>query len=115
MAFLIGIIVIGIVIWAVLSVKRDGDISKKGIVTEAVVSRVETREHMVERPKEFGELKGKEEVETEYAYYVTYKTQDGKEVEAKLGEVGVRTLNKGDSIRIKYLPAKPDYVHLELK
>ncbi len=110
MAFLTGIIVIAIIIWVVLSMKRDGDISKKGIVTEAVISRVESREHQVERPKKFGEIVDTEEFETEYTYYVTYKTQDGRDVEAKLGDVKVGTLKTGDTIRIKYLPQKPDYV-----
>ena len=115
MIFLVAVIVIAIIIWVIWTMKRDNDISQKGIVTDAVVSRVESSESTVERPKEFGELKGKEEIETTYTYYVTYRTQDGQEVEAKLGEVGGATLNKGDSIRIKYLPGKPNFVLPELR
>ena len=111
-------IIIAIIIWVIFSMKRDDDISKKGIVTDAVVSRVDVKESKVdkvERKKEFFENKVKEEIETDYTYYVTFKTQDGKEVEARLGEVGTRRLNKGDSIRIKYLPGKTDYVLPELR
>ena len=48
--------------------KRDDDISKKGIVTDAVVSRVDVKESKVdkvERKKEFFENKVKEEIETD--------------------------------------------------
>jgi hypothetical protein len=45
----------------------------------------------------------------------TFKTQDGKEVEARLGEFGTSRFNKGDSVRIKYLPGKTDYVLPELR
>lgn len=118
MAFITAVIVIAIIIWVIFSMKRDDDISKKGIVTDAVVSRVDVKESKVdkvERKKEFFENKVKEEIETDYTYYVTFKTQDGKEVEARLGEVGTRRLNKGDSIRIKYLLGKTDYVLPELR
>lgn len=105
MAFLIAIIVIGIIIWAVIGVKRDGDISKKGIVADAIVSRVEDDESVIDdkESEDFGKI------EHSYTYFVKYRLQDGSEIETRLRNAPV-SLNQGDSIRIKYLPGKPDYV-----
>ena len=105
MAFLIAIIVVGFIIWAVLGVKRDGDIAKKGIVADAIVSRVEDHESVIDdkESEDYGKT------EHEYTYFVRYRIQDGSEVEAKLRNAPV-SLNQGESIRIKYLPNMPDYV-----
>lgn len=105
MVFIIIVIVIGFIIWAVLGVKKDGDISKRGIVTDAVVSRVDVAGSVNDNKKsaDYGKI------EHSYTYYVKYKTQEGTEVEAKLGNPPV-TLNQGSMIRIKYLPDKLDYV-----
>ena len=44
-----------------------------------------------------------------YTYYVKYQTQDGKIVEAKLGNAPAH-LYVGSTLRVKYLPEKPKYV-----
>lgn len=105
MAILIAIIVVAFIIWAMVGVKKDGDLSKKGIVADAIVSRVDDRETTNDDKKseDFGKI------EHSYTYYVKYRTQEGIEVEAKLGNPPV-SLNQGSAIRIKYLPDKTGYV-----
>ena len=105
MAIIIEIIVLGFIIWAVFSVKMDSDISRKGIVADAVVSRVDVIETINDNKKSVDY----EKTEHSYTYFVKYKTQDGKEVEAKLHNAPM-SLNQGSRICIKYLPDKPDYV-----
>ena len=106
MAYLIPIIVIGVIIWACLSVRKDQDIDKNGIVADAVVSRVIEKESEVTdyRDKDFGMKM------SDFTYYVRYRLPDGNEVEAKLGRDPHGVLFHGDQIRIKYMPNKPDYV-----
>ena len=90
--------------------KRNNEIKRSGIETDAVVTRV------------------REDVSTDedgttytYIFYVTYQTQEGQTVEARLASgksvdirigknVWDRDLHEGSAVRIKYLPDKPDYV-----
>ena len=105
MAFLVGIIVIGFIIWAIVSMKRDEDISKNGIETEAVVSRVEEHSSINEDKKS----DNYKEKEYTYTYYVKYQNQKGETIEAKLGPQP-HTLQQGNRIRIKYSMKNPSYV-----
>ena len=108
----IGVVVIVIAVAIFLTAKRNNEIREKGIETNAVVTRV--RED--ETTDEDGHVTG-----TTYTYFVTYVTQDGKSVEARLASgksldvrvgsnVWDKDLYQGCSVRIKYLPDKPDYV-----
>ena len=95
---LIAVVVIALVVAAVFTIKRNNAIQKNGIEADAVVSRIEDQET---------ENDGRREVN--YIYYVQYQTQDGKTVEAKLGNEPAH-LFVGSKLRIKYLPEKPKYV-----
>ena len=106
MAILVGIIVVGIIIWAVVSMKKDQDIKNDGIETEAVVSRVEEH-YSINEDRESENYK-----ENEYTgstYYVKYQNEKGETVEAKLGPQP-HALQQGSKIRIKYSPKNPKYV-----
>ena len=94
----IAVVVIALVVAAVFTIKRNNAIQKNGIEADAVVSRIEDQET---------ENDGRREVN--YIYYVQYQTQDGKTVEAKLGNEPAH-LFVGSKLRIKYLPDKPKYV-----
>ena len=95
---LIAVVVIALVAAAVFTIKRNNAIQKNGIEADAVVSRIEEQET---------ENDGRREVN--YIYYVQYQTQDGKTVEAKLGNEPAH-LFVGSKLRIKYLPDKLKYV-----
>ena len=84
---------------AVFTIKRNNAIQKDGIEADAVVSRMDENES--------GDGDGHRDVT--YVYYVTYRTQDGREVEAKLGNEPAH-IAVGSKLRIKYLPDKPKYV-----
>ena len=94
----IAVVVIALAVAAVFTIKRNNAIQKNGIEADAVVSRIEDQET---------ENDGHREVK--YIYYVQYQTQDGKTVEAKLGNEPAH-LFVGSKLRIKYLPDKPKYV-----
>lgn len=96
----------------VITAKRNREIKSGGIETEAVVSRVE--EHV--STDSDGSISG-----TSYSYFVTYRTQYGQEVEAKLasgksfdnrigGKAWDKDLEEGSVVTIKYLPEQPNYV-----
>ena len=93
-----GIIVAAIIIAIVFAVKRNNNIKKNGIETDAVVSRIKENET------------GNDDGSTDYSYtyYVKFTAQDGQVVEAKLGNAP-RLTREGDRVRIKYLPEKPKY------
>ncbi len=92
------LLLIGIAYLMFLGFKRDREIKKNGIVTNAVVTRIE-------------EVRDTDEDGTSirYEYYVQYQMQNGQIVEAKLGKVPKRTA-VGNWLVIKYLPDRPDYV-----
>ena len=96
---IIAAIVIAVAVGFVFNYKRSKAINENGIEVDAVVSRV--RE--IEKDNDDGDH------EYEYEYFVTYKTQSGETVEAKLGNPP-RFLTEGKQLRVKYLPEKPKYV-----
>lgn len=96
---LIAVAVIALVVAAVFTIKRNQAIQKNGVEADAVVSRIEENENRDDD--------GHRDVT--YTYYVQYQTQDGKTVEAKLGNEPAH-LFVGSKLRIKYLPDKPKYV-----
>ena len=96
---LIAVAVIVLVVAAVFTIKRNQAIQKNVIEVDAVVSRREDNENRDDDGH----------VEVTYTYYVQYQTQDGKTVEAKLGNEPAH-LFVGSKLRIKYLPDKPKYV-----
>lgn len=94
-----GIVVAAIIAGIIFTIKRNNAIKKDGIEADAVVSRIKETENRHDDGT----------IDFSYTYYVKYQTAEGQTVEAKLGD-GTRGLREGDSIRIKYLPAKPKYV-----
>lgn len=105
-----GVIVIVIAVVIIFTAKRNNEIKQNGVETDAVVTRV----------KENESVDGDGFVTVTYTYYVTYRSMDGQTVEAKLGSgksvdnrIGKSwdsDLTEGSSVRIKYLPQKPNYV-----
>ena len=108
----IAIVVIVIVIGVLFTAKRNKSIKQDGIEADAVVTRVKENEST----NEDGFT-----TSVSYTYYVTYRTLTGQTVEAQLASgksFDIRTgkkvwdqdLHEGSTVRIKYLPDKPDYV-----
>lgn len=95
----IAFVVILLAFGAVFAIKRNNGIQQNGIEADAVVSRVEEKE----------DTDGEGNRNVAYEYYVEYQTQDGKSVEAKLGNAPEHAV-VGSWLRIKYLPEKPKYV-----
>ena len=98
--------------------KRNEAIMQNGIETDAVVSRVVESVSTDDDDEDGG---GSETYS--YSYYVTFQTQEGQTVEARLGsgktlDVRVggagwdRDLHEGSHVRIMYLPERPDYAIL---
>ncbi len=99
----ISIVIVVFVFFAVVfstAVMRNNRIRKNGIEAEAFISRIE----------EYESTDSEGFRDTNYRYYVTYTTQDGKTVEARLGKIMQVIYQEGEKINIKYLPEKPDYV-----
>ena len=98
-------LVIGIIaaveIVAAFNIIKVLTIRKKGIETEGVISRI----------TEQSSVDGDGSLDVTYTYYVVFKTQDGKEVEADLNHAPGRT-RLGDQVRIRYLPEKPKHAVL---
>ena len=108
----IAIAVIVIVISVVFTAKRNHAIKQGGIETDAVVTRVRENESTDEDGFSTA---------LSYTYYVTYRTLSGQTVEAQLAsgksldirigkKVWDQDLHEGSTVRIKYLPDKPNYV-----
>ena len=95
---IIAAVVIAAAIGISFAVKRYTAIQKNGVEADAVVSRIKETEST--------DNEGIRDVT--YTYYVKFQTQDGKTVEAKLSSAP-RFTREGDSIRVKYLPEKPNY------
>ncbi len=98
--------------------KRNRAIMQNGIETDAVVTRVVESVSTDDDDEDGG---GSETYS--YSYYVTFQTQEGQTVEARLGsgktlDVRVggagwdRDLHEGSHVRIMYLPERPDYAIL---
>lgn len=107
----IAVIVIVIAVGVVMTAKRNSEIKRNGIETNAVVTRI--RENTSTDEDGY--------VTYSYTFYVTYQTQEGKTVEAQLAsgksfdvrigkKVWDRDLHEGSHVRIKYLLDKPNYV-----
>ena len=107
----IGVIIAVIAASIIYTARRNSEIMRDGVETDAVVSRV----------KEVESTDSDGFTTFSYIYYVTYRAMDGQTVEAKLGSgrsVDNRIIGKawdsdlaqGKQIRIKYLPQKPNYV-----
>ena len=86
-----------IVAAAIYTFIRNRKIRKNGVETDAVVSRID--ESVSASP---------DTVDVNYIYYVTYVSQDGKTVEARLDSAPGYT-RVGEPVRIKYLPEKPNF------
>ena len=106
--FILGILLVRSII---LTSKRNKVIKQNGIETNAVVTRV------VESVSTADDDDGSETYS--YTYYVTFQTQEGQSVEARLSsgktvdvrvnDVGWdRDLHEGSHVRILYLPEQPD-------
>ena len=95
------VIVIAIVVGIVFSIRRNLAIKKNGIEADAVISHI----------KETESTDSDGNIDTTYTYYVRFQTQDGNIFEAKLGNAP-RFTREGESVRIKYLPEKPNYAIL---
>ncbi len=96
----------------ILTSKRNKAIKQNGIETDAVVTRV------VESVSTDDDDDSGSEIYS-YTYYVTFQTQEGQTVEARLSsgktlDVRVndagwdRDLHEGSHVRILYLPEQPD-------
>lgn len=108
----IAVVVIALAVGVIFTAKRNSKIKSSGIETDAVVTRVKENEST----DEDGIV-----TNVTYTYYVTYRTSDGQTVEAQLAsgksfdirvgsKVWDQDLHEGSSVRIKYLPEKPNYV-----
>ncbi len=106
----LGVIAVVILVVVIFTAKRNNEIKQNGIEADAVVTTV--KEH--ESTDEDGF------VSVSYTFYVTYRTMEGKTVEAKLAsgksidnrivKAWDSDLRQGSKVRIKYLPEKPNYV-----
>ena len=106
----IAVVVVVIAVFVIRTAVRNREIKQNGIETFAVVTRVKENESV--------DADGSVSVST--LFYVTYQTQDGQTVEAQLasgksidnriGRAWDDDLHEGSRVRIKYLPAKPNYV-----
>ena len=94
-----GVVVVGIVGGIIFTIMRTNAIKKNGIEANAVVSRIKEQEN----------TDSEGITDTTYIYYVTFTTQDGQSVEAKLSNPPSK-IKVGDSLTIKYLPNKPKLV-----
>jgi hypothetical protein len=84
----------------IITIIRNQKIRKNGIEAEAVISRIE----------EYESTDSDGFTDTNYRYYVTYRTRDGKTVEARLGKIVQVRYHEGDTLNVMYLPDKPEYV-----
>lgn len=96
---IIGVVVVAIVGGIIFTIMRTNAIKKNGIEANAVVSRIKEQEN----------TDSEGITDTTYIYYVTFTTQDGQSVEAKLSNPPSK-IKVGDSLTIKYLPNKPKLV-----
>ena len=96
---IIGVVLVAIVGGIIFTVMRTNAIKKNGIEANAVVSRIKEQEN----------TDSEGITDTTYIYYVTFTTQDGQSVEAKLSNPPSK-IKVGDSLTIKYLPNKPKLV-----
>ena len=91
-------LIVGVIVFNII---RNSKIRKNGVEADAVVSRIEEQEST--------DADGS--LDVTYTYYVSYRTQDGQDIEAKLNHAPGRT-RVGEQVRIKYLPEKPKFAIL---
>ena len=92
----IGIVVIVVAVFGIISIRRNNKIKKNGIETFATISRIE--EHV---------SSGSDgDINYTYEYYCQYETLDGV-VEAIISNVWQRNYKMGEVIKIKYLAQEP--------
>ena len=84
----------------VITIIRNNNIRKNGIEAEAVISRIE----------EYETVSSDGFSDANYRYFVTYRTMDGKTVEARLVKIMTKRYREGETLSIMYMPDKPDYV-----
>jgi hypothetical protein len=110
--FVIVAVVVVVICLMLITAKRNRDLKEAGLDAEAVVTRI--WENTSTDPDTLA-------TSTDYAYFVTYRTENGETVEARLAsgksvetykdqEYWYGDLHEGSVVRIKYLPDKPDYV-----
>ena len=93
---LVAALIIGVSIFMLV---RRQKIKKNGKTATAVVTRIEEKES-------FDSDSG---TTVSYEYYVTYYSESGENIEARLDNPPRKT-NVGDQLTIKYLPEKPNLV-----
>ncbi|MBR6918663.1 MAG: DUF3592 domain-containing protein [Clostridia bacterium] len=96
---LLGVLAVIITVGFVITIRRNNAIRKNGIEADAVISRIEEHEST--------DSDGM--ITTSYTYYVQFRTNEGSNVEAKLGKILQKNYRVGDQLRIMYLPEKPNY------
>ena len=95
------VVVVAVVILLVYTFISHNKIRKNGIEAEAEVVRIDVTVTKTQNTD------GTVETDTEKAYIIRYKTQDGEEIETRLDNPGFIGPREGDIIKIKYLPEKP--------
>ena len=112
MQYLGAALIIGIIVFVMIrTALQNKKIRENGIVTEAVVSRIEEEDHTDGDGIPLGTI---------YDYYVTYRTIDGMETEARLGSGKpvdnqmttnhwASDLYVGCPLTVMYDPANPGY------
>ena len=89
--------VILFLVQAVRALKKAKRIDSEGIVTDAVVSRIE-------------EIWDPDTLSSSYTTYVRYITEDGETLESPLSLTADVTYDKGQQLRIRYVPGVRDMV-----
>jgi len=112
----IAVFIVAVVIGIIRTSRQNKKIRQGGLEAEAVITRIEEEDTT--------DADGSPSA-TFYTYYVTYRTMDGRTVEAKLGsgksvdnQIGggwARGLQAGSRVVVSYLPDEPDYVILAKK
>lgn len=102
----VAVAVLAGVLYAIITNRK---IRQNGIDADAVISRIEIDTST--------DADG--DTTTTETYYVTYVNQEGKTVEALLGNPSINieifgkryhSMKEGDKLHVKYLPEKPEYV-----
>lgn len=92
---ILGLVVVAVVVGIILMIVRTNAIKKNGIEANAVLSRI----------NEHDNTDSDGTVNTTYSYFVTFETQDGQVIEARLSNPP-SNIKVGDPLTIKYLPDK---------
>ena len=102
--FFAAVVILGFFAFFGYLISRNIRIRKKGIEADAVITDVK-----------YTQESGEDDAVTYHPiYHVKYRLQNGLEIEARLGDEP-EGLKVGDSVQIKYLPEKPEFVLLAKK